>query len=377
MLTLITALLVAAPTVSIDGARVTGVRAGRIVRYLGIRYETPAARRNEADAVTDDARQIVRQGRAFGPNCPQKIDPHGFGPWTPEFVPSGPVAQDCLFLNIWTPPKPRNAPVLFWIHGGGFVGGSGSVPLYDGATFARHGIVVVTINYRLRESGFATQNGAWPNLGLLDVVDALRWTRRNVAAFGGDSRRITIAGQSAGAMLVHALLAMPAAKGLFARAIVQSGLPPEAGAAGPEARLRLSPDLPVSPPLAWHNGLASDVPMLVGMTADEVTAFTPMNRLSAPPANCGGAGAALQARGIQPRVAARWCGVRAVLEWWRGRAEGRHSPTYAYLFAHIPPARSRNVGARSIPPNCPTCSVPSTSFRTNHTRELIAGYPAR
>jgi para-nitrobenzyl esterase len=247
------------------------------------------------------------------------------------------MAQDCLFLNIWTPRKSGRAPVLFWIHGGGFVGGSGSVPVYDGTAFARRGVIVVTVNYRLGEDGFATQKGAQPNVGLHDVVDALRWVRRNVAAFGGDPERITIAGQSAGAMLVHTLLAMPSAKGLFARAIAQSGLPPEAGLTGTGSRLSLSPDLPLSPQRAWHSGSAIDVPILVGMTADEVTAFTPVDRVSALPANCGGAGADLQERGVNSRMAARWCGVRAVLEWWRGRPEGRLSPTYAYFFARVPP----------------------------------------
>lgn len=337
MLTLAAALLVAAPTVKVDVATVTGVRAGKIVRYLGIRYATPAASQNRVDAAPVIAPKIAQQGRSFGPNCPQKIDPHGFGPWTSEFVTSGLVAPDCLFLNIWTPRKPRRAPVLFWIHGGGFVGGSGSVPVYDGTAFARHGIIVVTVNYRLGEDGFATQKGEWPNVGLHDVVDALRWTRRNVAAFGGDPERITIAGQSAGAMLVHALLSMPSAKGLFASAIAQSGLPPEAGAPGTGSRISLSPDLPVSPPEAWQNGSAIDVPMLVGMTADEASAFTSVDRSSAPPANCGGAGVPLLASGVPSRAAARWCGVGALLNWWRSRPKGHHSPTYAYLFARTPP----------------------------------------
>lgn len=337
MLTLTAALLVAAPTVVVDGATVTGARAGKIVRYLGIRYATPADGRNRAGVTAVNVPKASPQGGSFGPNCPQKIDLQGFGPWTPEFVTSGLVAKDCLFLNIWTPRKSGRAPVLFWIHGGGFVGGSGSVPVYDGTAFARRGVIVVKVNYRLGEDGFATHKGARPNRGLHDVVDALRWVKRNVAAFGGDPERITIAGQSAGAMLVHTLLAMPSAKGLFARAIAQSGLPPEAGITGTGSRLSLSPDLPLSPQRTWQSGSAIDVPMLVGMTADEATAFTPVNRISSPPANCGGAGAKLQVRGVNSRVAARWCGVRALLEWWRGRPERRLSPTYAYLFARVPP----------------------------------------
>jgi para-nitrobenzyl esterase len=146
---------------------------------------------------------------------------------TPE--PSG---ENCLFLNIWSPrADDKRRPVLFWIHGGAFTIGSGSTPWYDGTAFATNGdVVVVTINYRLGALGFlhladidGKDKDLSNNCGLLDQVAALEWVRDNIAAFGGDPGNITVFGESAGAMSIGTLLAMPAAKGLFQKAILQSG----------------------------------------------------------------------------------------------------------------------------------------------------------
>ena len=140
--------------------------------------------------------------------------------------------EDCLYLNVWTPASDqRKRPVLVWIHGGGFSAGTGSTPMYEGASLARRGdVVVVTINYRLGALGFLNLNevtgGRIPatgNEGLLDQVKALEWVRNNIAAFGGDPGRVTIFGESAGGMSVGALLAFEPAAGLFHRAIPQSG----------------------------------------------------------------------------------------------------------------------------------------------------------
>lgn len=131
--------------------------------------------------------------------------------------------QECLNLNIWAPDDAEGLPVLFWIHGGAFVNGSGIVPHYDGTTFARDGIIVVTINYRMGIEGFLDTGDENTNLGLRDQIAALEWVRENIAAFGGDPDRVTIAGESAGAISVACLLASPLADGLFARAISQSG----------------------------------------------------------------------------------------------------------------------------------------------------------
>ena len=139
-------------------------------------------------------------------------------------------SEDCLYLNVWTGGAGK-WPVLVWIHGGGFDQGSTSVALYNGEALARKGIVVVTINYRLGVFGFFTHpeltresaTHSSGNYGLLDAVAALEWVKANIAAFGGDPARVTIGGQSAGAMAVHALMASPLAKGLFHGAIAQSG----------------------------------------------------------------------------------------------------------------------------------------------------------
>ena len=133
--------------------------------------------------------------------------------------------DDYLTLNIWAPEEEAggNAPVMVFVHGGGFVSGTGQAPLYDGTSFARDGVVLVTLNYRLGAPGGLALPDAPRNRGLLDVIAALRWVRKHIAEFGGDPDRVTVFGQSAGAMLVSALLVTPEAAGLFRRAISQSG----------------------------------------------------------------------------------------------------------------------------------------------------------
>ncbi len=131
--------------------------------------------------------------------------------------------DDFLVLNVWTPSNAVSAPVMVFIHGGAFTGGAGAADVYDGAAFARAGIVCVTINYRLGIEGFLPIEGAPTNLGLRDQIFALRWVQDNISAFGGDPGNVSVFGESAGAMSVANLVASPLAKGLFRRAIVQSG----------------------------------------------------------------------------------------------------------------------------------------------------------
>ena len=135
-----------------------------------------------------------------------------------------PQGEDCLSLTIWCPdPAPPLCPVLVWIHGGAFTTGAGSLPWYSGESFARGGLVFVAVNYRLGALGFLALPGiSSGNLGLLDQVAALHWVGENIAAFGGDPATVTVMGQSAGGGSIGALLAMPAARGLFRRAIMQS-----------------------------------------------------------------------------------------------------------------------------------------------------------
>ncbi|HUK46279.1 MAG TPA: carboxylesterase family protein, partial [Terriglobales bacterium] len=141
-----------------------------------------------------------------------------------------PMSEDCLTLNIWTPVHAHNASVFFWIYGGALVGGASREPTYNGTRFADQGIVVVSINYRLGVLGWLAHpelsaespDGVSGNYGLLDQIEALRWVRRNIRAFGGDPSNVTIAGESAGALSVMYLMAAPSARGLFTKAIAES-----------------------------------------------------------------------------------------------------------------------------------------------------------
>jgi para-nitrobenzyl esterase len=174
----------------------------------------------------------TRDATDHGPTVPKGDYPPAFRSLFPEVVIPG---DECLNVNVWTPdPSAAGLPVLVWIHGGSFMNGSGSVGEYDGAAFARAGVVCVTINYRLSAEGFLFLDDGVANLGLLDQLAALRWVQENISAFGGDPDRVTVAGESAGATSVTTLLAMPMAEGLFAQAIAQSGaaahlLTPEQG----------------------------------------------------------------------------------------------------------------------------------------------------
>ncbi|HEY2480623.1 MAG TPA: carboxylesterase family protein [Caulobacteraceae bacterium] len=169
----------------------------------------------------------VRAADAFAPACMQVSAAYlDFG------IPALPVSEDCLYLNVWTPAKTKaeRLPVMVWIQGGAFVSGGAAIPLYSGEHLARRGVVVVSLAYRLGAFGLlaspelsAEERGASGNWGLMDQVAALKWVKRNIAAFGGDPHRVTVFGESAGAIAVSMLAASPAARGLFQRAISQSG----------------------------------------------------------------------------------------------------------------------------------------------------------
>jgi para-nitrobenzyl esterase len=163
----------------------------------------------------------VRQALTYGPTVPKAPLVAPFDALIPETDLPG---QECLNLNIWSRELQQGRlPVMVWIHGGAFSNGSGSNLLFDGTRFARDGVVCVTFNYRLGAEGFLFLGDGVANLGLLDQIAALQWVRENIAAFGGDPENVTLFGQSAGAMSIATLLAMPRARGLFRRAIAQSG----------------------------------------------------------------------------------------------------------------------------------------------------------
>ncbi|NUR94113.1 MAG: carboxylesterase/lipase family protein [Kribbellaceae bacterium] len=161
-----------------------------------------------------------RDATRYGPTAPQTGTVGLIGELIPRTIVPG---DDYLNLNVWTPGLDGRAPVMVFVHGGSFTSGSGALSAYDGSRFARDGVVLVTLNYRLGADGFLWFGDGTANLGLLDQIAALTWVRDNIAAFGGDPGEVTIFGESAGAMSVCTLLAMPAAAGLFRRAIAQSG----------------------------------------------------------------------------------------------------------------------------------------------------------
>ena len=194
-----------------------------VVGFLGLPYAAaPVGALRFRPPQRPAAWDGIREADRFGAVVPQTRSP---GVFDELFGPTHPAGADCLNLNVWTPdPGAAGLPVLVWIHGGAFVIGSGSDSLYDGATFARDGVVTVTVNYRLGAAGFHhTGRDGSGAFGILDQIAALEWVQENIASFGGDPGRVTIAGESAGGMSVATLLAAPGAQGLFRRAIPQSG----------------------------------------------------------------------------------------------------------------------------------------------------------
>ncbi|WP_439030196.1 carboxylesterase/lipase family protein [Gordonia terrae] len=209
-----------------------GVAGERADVWRGIRYAQPPVGdlrwRRTVPLTADDAPADIVDASAFGSVCPQVVNP------AVKLGPGAVMDEDCLFLNVWTPPGSSEhaddavgLPVMVWLHGGAYVLGSGCQPFYEGSNLAAQSdVVVVTLNYRLGVLGFADLSSIDPrfesNAGLSDVLTALAWVRDHIAAFGGDPDKVTVFGESAGAGLVTALLTMPAAAGLFGRAIAQS-----------------------------------------------------------------------------------------------------------------------------------------------------------
>jgi para-nitrobenzyl esterase len=232
------------PTATVAQGVLAGTTDNGVTAFFGVPFATPPL----GDLRWAPPRALAswgsepRSAKTFGAACTQTLRSNGSGQWTTEYMsPEAPgVSEDCLFLNVWTPvaltgaarPAPT-LPVLFWIYGGGFNEGSGAVAVYNGASLAKKGLVVVNVNYRVGSLGFMAhpdltkeQGGASGNYGIQDQIAALQWVRDNIKAFGGDATKVTIAGQSAGAMSVQALLVSPLARGLFRSAIIQSPAAP-------------------------------------------------------------------------------------------------------------------------------------------------------
>ena len=213
--------------------KVSGELIDGVTRFLGIPYAADPVGPLRCQAPQPPLPwDGVRDCTAFSATPPKA----GYRPPFDELLPEVNIAgDDWLSLNVWSPGLTGEAPVMVWIHGGAFRNGNSAMPVYDGQSFARDGVVLVSINYRLGVDGFALLPDAPANRGLLDQVAALEWVRDNIAAFGGDPGNVTIFGESAGAISVMLLLGMPKARGLFAKAIAQSGAT-QAGAAPDDAR---------------------------------------------------------------------------------------------------------------------------------------------
>jgi para-nitrobenzyl esterase len=265
-----------AEQVRVAEGRLAGVRDGDVVAYKGVPFAAPPVGPLRWRAPQPAATWAgVRDARDYRNDCMQL-------PFPSDAAPLGTrPAEDCLYANVWRPADARKRlPVLVWIYGGGFVNGGASPPTYAGAALARQGIVFASFNYRVGRFGtFAhpaltradADHGLLGNYGYLDQIAALMWIRRNIAAFGGDPDQVTIVGESAGGMSVHNLLTSPLAKGLFRRAVIQSG--GDGGGMGGAARLAEVEAIGVT--FATSKGIAADdsdaLAKLRALPADTVT----------------------------------------------------------------------------------------------------------
>ena len=209
------------PVVRVGSGALRGRDVGGVSAFLGVPYAAaPYGLRRFRPPEPVEPWDGIREAQAFGPTPPKGRLSEHLERMFPERWIDG---EDCLNLNIWTPDSGASGlPVLIWIHGGGFTNGSSSAGELDGRAFARSGVVCVTISYRVAADGFLYLGDGIANAGLQDQIAALEWARDNIAAFGGDPARVTLAGHSAGGSSVACLLAAERAVGLFARAIIQS-----------------------------------------------------------------------------------------------------------------------------------------------------------
>ncbi|MCW4461996.1 carboxylesterase family protein [Sphingomonas sp. BT-65] len=221
VLALLAAMPATAQQVRVDSGALNGATTDGVAAFKGIPYAAPPVgeRRWTRPAPVVPWTE-PRDATRFGADCTQNPIPG-------DVSRGAPMAEDCLFLNVWTPKPAASAklPVMVWIHGGGFVAGSGALDVTDGAGLAKRGVVVVTFNYRLGRFGFFAHPalGAGGNWGLMDQIAALHWVKRNIAAFGGDPANVTLFGESAGGQSVARLMASPVARSLFAKGIAASG----------------------------------------------------------------------------------------------------------------------------------------------------------
>ena len=261
--------------IKVDGGLISGTTADGVRSFKGIPFAAPPVgdlRWKAPQPVL--AWDGVRKCETFGPECPQAPYPAG----SMYASPPQKQSEDCLYLNVWTAARSgEKRPVMVWIHGGALTRGSGANRVYDGTAFAKKGVVLVTINYRIGPLGYLAHpeltsespQHSSGNYGVLDQIAALKWVQRNIAAFGGDAKNVTIFGESAGSWSVNTLVATPLAKGLFHRAIGESG-----GSFGPmaylkEDRARLSAAEKVGAAFAKAAG-ADSLKALRALSADKI-----------------------------------------------------------------------------------------------------------
>jgi para-nitrobenzyl esterase len=216
------------PAIHIESGALQGVIDDGIVAFKGIPYAAaPVGALRWKAPQPAPAWQGIRQAKQYGNDCMQE-------PFPSDAAPLGTKpAEDCLVLNVWKPAHSatKKLPVMVWIYGGGFVNGGSSPAVYDGSQFAKQEVIFVSFNYRVGRFGFfahpaLTQenpDGVLGNYGFMDQIAALQWVQRNINAFGGDADNVTLFGESAGGFSVHTMMTSPLAKGLFHKAIIQSG----------------------------------------------------------------------------------------------------------------------------------------------------------
>ena len=393
-----------------------GTRTGGVRTFLGVPYAAPPV-----GNLRWKLPQPVQAGPAplaanrAGASCMQKLS-HSKPPWTEAFMVQNEVSEDCLYLNIWAPANTGTPhPVLVFLHGGGFVEGSGSIASYDGTALAERGVVVVNVNYRLGIFGYLagsalqaeSPQGSAGNYAMADQIAALQWVQRNIRALGGDPQRVTVAGQSAGAESVAELLASPAAKGLFQRAVMNSDpllwpampvkplaesvaagdrwMAAHGGLAGarampaeallqandvPAEARRPTVDgvlLPVQPGMDLRSPTGSDVPVLAGWVADEGSASPTYGKLSAAEFRADAQKkygpqadrflalypAGDDAEASRSQIAsARDRNLATTLLWAEAWKAHRHSPVYLYELTRVPPWKAH------------------PEFRTHHTADV-------
>lgn len=210
-----------------QGTLIGQVDAHGVRSFKGIPYaEPPIGDKRWTAPVAAEPWKGVRDASDFGASCYET----SYSPQSLFYIPQPKLSEDCLFLNVWTPPHAKKAPVIVWIHGGGFVRGGSWEPQYEGTHFAEHGVVFVSINYRLGSLGWfslpelskESPHIVSGNYGLLDQIEALKWVKKNIAAFGGDPGNVTIDGESAGGVSMALLMVSPLSRGLFQKVIAES-----------------------------------------------------------------------------------------------------------------------------------------------------------